>query len=98
MIWWVESIKRVCRVLNYFEYILVFVSAVSGCVLIPAFPLSVDVPVGIVDSTVSVKICAITAGNKKYKWIIQKKKKMHDKKVLLVKTELNASEVSFLES
>ena len=39
------------------------------------------------------KICAITAGIKKYKSIIKKKKTKHDKIVLLAKSKLNSIEV-----
>ena len=49
-----------CRVLNYFEPFLVFVSAVSGCVSIPVFASLVVVLVDI--SAVVLKIYAITAG------------------------------------
>ena len=39
------------------------------------------------------KICAITAGIKKYKWKIKKEKKKHDKIVLPAKSKLNSIEV-----
>ena len=38
-------------------------------------------------------MCAVTAGIKKYKSIIQKKKKKHDKIAFLAKSELNRIEV-----
>ena len=38
-------------------------------------------------------MCAITAGIKKYKSIINKKRKKHDKIVLLRKDQLNTNEV-----
>ena len=38
-------------------------------------------------------MCAITAGIKKYKSIIKKKKKKHDKIMLLVKDKLNTIDV-----
>ena len=40
-----------------------------------------------------IKICAIIAGINTYKLIIKKKKKKHDKTVLLEKTDLNSIEV-----
>ena len=40
-------------------------------------------------SVVRMKICAITAGIKKYKSIINKKQKKHDEIVLLGKAKLN---------
>ena len=43
-------------------------------------------------------MCAITAGIKKYKTIIKKKKKKHDKIVLLGKYKLNSIEVLISEA
>ena len=54
-----------CKILNYFEHVLVFVSAVSRCVSIFAFPSLVGVPVGVGSSVVGTKIWAITVGIKK---------------------------------
>ena len=48
---------------------------------------------GIMSFAKRLKICAITAEIKKYKSIVKKKKKKHDKTVLLAKTELNSMEV-----
>ena len=42
---------------------------------------------------IGIKICAVTVGIKKYKPIIKKKKKKHDKIVLLGKDKLNTIEV-----
>ena len=42
---------------------------------------------------IGIKICAVTVGIKKYKSIIKKKKKKHDKIVLLGKDKLNTIEV-----
>ena len=53
-------------VLNYFKHLLVFVSAVSGCVSFFAFASSLGVPARIASSVVYIKKnCAITAGKKK---------------------------------
>ena len=62
---------------------LVLVTTVTGCILISEFASLVCVYVGITSYVVGSKICAVTAGIKKYKSIIKKKKKMHDKTVLL---------------
>ena len=48
---------------------------------------------GITSSAVEIKTCAITAGIKRYKSIIKKKRKKHDKIVLLGKDKLNTIEV-----
>ena len=50
------------------------------------------VPVGITISAVGTNICTIITGIKKYKSIIKKKKKKHDKIVLLGKHKLNVIE------
>ena len=42
--------------------------------------------------SIGLKICVITAGIKKYKSIIKKKKKKHDKIMLLEKCKLNSIE------
>ena len=42
---------------------------------------------------IGLKICAITAGIKHFKSIIKKKKKEHDKIVLLAKSKLNSIEI-----
>ena len=44
-------------------------------------------------SAVKLKFCAMAAGIKKHKSMIKKKKKKHDKVVLLRKTKLNTIEV-----
>ena len=54
---------------------LILVSTVTGCVSIFAFASLVCVSVGITSSARAIKICEITAGIKKYKSIIKKKKK-----------------------
>ena len=72
---------------------LLFIFAVSGWVSISAFVLLVGVPVGFASFAVGIKICAITAVIKKYKLIIKKKRKKHDKIALLGKANLENIEV-----
>ena len=85
--------KKVCRVLNYNDHSLIVISTIIGCVSISAFPSLVAIPIGIASSTIGSKICVITAGIKKCKSIINKKRKNHDKTVLLAKFKLNSIEV-----
>ena len=86
--------KNVCRVLNYIDHSLIVISRITGCVSISAFASFVGIPIGIASSTIGLKICVITAGIKKYKSIMKKKKKKkHDKIVLLAKSKLNSIEV-----
>ena len=85
--------KKFCRAVNYIEHLLILVSAVTGCVSISAFASSVGIPIGITISSIWLKICAITSEIKKYKSIINKKKKKHNKIVLLEKFKLNSREI-----
>ena len=80
--------KKVSRVLNYIDYLLIVIViyTITGCVSISVFPSLMGIPIGIARFTIELKICGITAGIKKYKWIIKKKKKKHNKIVLLAKS------------
>ena len=62
--------KKVCTTLNYIEHFLILASTVTGCISISAFASLVGIPIGIMSSAIRLKICAITAGIKKYKSII----------------------------
>ena len=72
---------------------LILAPTVTGSVSISAFVSLVGVLFGITSSAVEIKIFAITAGVKKYKSIIKKMKKKHDKIVLSGKDKLNTIEV-----
>ena len=83
MNWLLVSLKRAQK---YIERFFILFSAVTGCISISAFASLLDIPIGIRSYAIVLKICAITAGMKKYKSIIKKKKKKYNKIVLLVKT------------
>ena len=85
--------KNDCTTLNYIEHFVILGSTVTRCVSISAFVSLVGIPIGVMSSIIRLKICAITAGIKKYKLIIKKKKKKIDKIVLLAKSKLNRIEV-----
>ena len=78
-----EKYKNTFKYLNYVEFFLISASIITGCVLISRFTWLVGVLVGITSSAVLLKVCAITAGIKKYKSIKKKKRKKYDKIVLL---------------
>ena len=63
--------------------------------IFPFFTSLVGVPVGFTSSATGLKASALTVGIKKYRSIIEKKKKKHDKIVLLAKTKLNTIQVLF---
>ena len=91
--------KKICTSINYTEHFLILASTITGCVSTSAFASLIGIPIGITSSAIGLKICAITAGIKKYLRkrisVIKKKKKKHDKIVLLAKSKLN-SIVAFL--
>ena len=64
--------KKACTTQNYMEHFLILA---SGCISISAFSSLVGIPIEITSSAIGLKVCAITAGIKKYKSMIQKKKK-----------------------
>ena len=76
---------------------LILASAVTGCVWISAFASLAFFTVGITSFGVGIWICAITAGIKKYKSIIKKKKNKHDK-ILLLGKKLDTIEVLISKS
>ena len=86
-----EQYKKTSYYLNCVENLLILASTVTGCISISAFASLVCVPVSITSSASGIYICAITAGIKKYKSIIKKKKK-HGKTVLLGKDKLKTIE------
>ena len=81
------------RVLNYIENLLILISSVTRCISISYFASLAVIPIGITSSAKGLKICVITAGVKKYKSIIEKKTKKHDKILSLAKSKLNNVEV-----
>ena len=54
----------------------------------------IGISIGIMSSTIGLKICAITQVIKKYKSIIKKNKKKHDEIVSLAKSKLNMIKVN----
>ena len=75
------------------EHFLILASTITGYISISAFTSLIGIPIGITSFAIGLKICAITARIRKYKSIIKKKNKKHDKIVLLVKSMLNSMEV-----
>ena len=85
--------QDVCTTVNYIEQFLVLASTITGCISISASAYLIGIPIGMTSSAVGFKICALTAGIKKCKSIIKKKKKKHDKIKVLAKSKLNSLEV-----
>ena len=86
-----EKYKEICKYLNYPEQLFILASTITGSVSISGFS-------SIVCFLRHCKFCSrnkitITAAIKKYKSIIKKKKKNHDKIVFLGKDNLSTIEV-----
>ena len=64
--------KKVSTILNYTEHFLILSSEITRYIWISAFSFLVSIPIGITSFAIGLKICAITAGTKKYKSIIKK--------------------------
>ena len=79
--------KKVSRALDHIDHSLIEISKINGCAFLSAFTSLFDIPIGIASSTIGLKICVITAGIKKYKSIIKKKRKKHDEIVFLAKSK-----------
>ena len=86
-----EKYKKTCKYLNYVEDLLILASTVTGC--ISAFTSLFCVPIGNTSSAVGLNICVIIAGIKNSKSIIKKKKKKHNKIMLLGKDKSNTIKV-----
>ena len=76
--------------MNCIEHERFAISTISGWVSISAFA-SFVISIGIMSSAIELKICVITAEIKRY--VSKKKKKKHDRIVLLAKSKLNSMEV-----
>ena len=93
-----KKYSKTSKYLNYVERFLILVSTFNGCISISAFASLGCVPAGITSSAVGITNCEITVEIKRYKSIIIKKKKKHEKIVLLGKGKLNTIKVLISES
>ena len=59
--------KKICKILNYTDHLLIVSAAVNGCVSIAAFASLFGIPVGITSSAATIKISVTTAEIKNYK-------------------------------
>ena len=61
-----KKYKKICTSLNYIEHFLILISTITVCIWISSFTSLVGIPIGVTSSAMGLKICAITAGIKKY--------------------------------
>ena len=84
--------SKLCWIIFY------LISTITWCVSISTFASLVGIHIKITSSAIWLKVCAITAGIKKYRSTIKKKKRKHDKILLLAKSKLNRTEVLISKS
>ena len=65
------------------------ISTSTECLSISVLASLHGIPIGITSTAIGLKICAIAPGPMKNKSMVKKKKKKHDKIVLLTKSKLN---------
>ena len=56
--------KKVCKTLNYVNYLLTLASTVTSCISIFAFASLVGITIGITSSAATITSCVITVGIK----------------------------------
>ena len=66
--------KKVCTTLNYVEHLFLLLQLLDRCISFSTFASLLGIPIAITISAMGLKICAIAAGIKKYKSIINKNK------------------------
>ena len=64
--------KKVCRVFNDIDHLLIVFFTITGCVSISTFAFLVGIPIVITSSAIGLKNCALTPGIKKHKLIIKR--------------------------
>ena len=85
-----KKYRNISTTPNYIEHFLILASKIPGSVSITAFSSLVGILIRITSSAMGLNICAIATGIKKYKSMIKRKKKKHDKIILLAKSKLKA--------
>ena len=83
--------KKFCTTLNCIEHFLSLASSVTGRILISNFSSFLGIPIEIASSALGLKICAITAGIKRYKSIVLGKSKLNNTKILISKALTDSS-------
>ena len=71
----IKKSKKVCRILNCIEHLLNVISSITRCFSLSVLAYLVGTAIGIMSSAVRLKICGRAVGIKKYKSLIEKKKK-----------------------
>ena len=87
-----KKLSKYVAVFDYIDQALIVLSATSGGVSIISFTTIVGAPVGIASASFTLIFSLSTGITKKLLNITRKKKKKHDKILMLVKSKLNSIE------
>ena len=52
-----EKHKIVCTTLNYIEFVLILVPAITGCFSVSTFASLIGIPIGLTSFAIGLKIC-----------------------------------------
>ena len=85
--------KKVCTTLIYIEHFVILGFAVTGSISISDLSPLLVIQAGITSSAIGFKICAVTAGIKKYKSVIKK----HDKIVPLTDSVISYDKIFLID-
>ena len=85
-----QKLNKYVTIFDYIDKILIVLSATTGGVSIISFTSIIGAPVGIASASLTLTFSLITGIMKKLLNIIRKKKKKHDKIVMLAKSKLNS--------
>ena len=78
--------KKFCVTLNWIEHFLVLARwTITRWISISAFASLLGISIGITDTAIGLKICAIAAGIKNFKSVMKRKEKKQDKTAVLKK-------------
>ena len=90
----IKKHKRTRKALSYVKNFPFVDCRVTGCVSISEFVSLVCILIGIISPAAIITVCVIAAGIKKYGLISTKKRKKHDKIMLVTNTKLNTNRSS----
>ena len=88
-----KKLSKYVAVFDYIDQALIVLSATSGGVSIISFTSIVGAPVGIASASLTLLFSLTTGIVKKLSNITRKKKKKHDKVLMLAKSKLNSIEI-----
>ena len=87
-----KKLSKYVTTFDYIDKVLIVLSATSGGVSIISFTNTIGVPVGIASASFTLNFSLTTGITKKLLNITRKKKKKHDKILMLAKSKLNSIE------